>query len=83
LIMNQKRSGLPLALVSPWSEVRIIDIRGGRGLIRRLSDLGFMVGEKIRVVHIHNPGPMLVEVKGSRIAVGRGVSMKIIVEEAQ
>ena len=29
----------------------------------------------------HRPGPVVVEVKDSRVALGRGVTMKIIVEE--
>ena len=77
----KKRTGLPLALVPPGTEGKIVEIRGGRGLVKRLSDLGFTQGTKVRVVHTHNPGPVLVEVKDSRIALGRGVSMKIIVME--
>ena len=81
LIKKRKRTGMPLALVPPGTEGKIVEIRGGRGLVKRLSDLGFTQGTKVRVVHTHNPGPVLVEVKDSRIALGRGVSMKIIVME--
>jgi len=74
---------MPLALVSPGSNVRIVAIHGGRGLVKRLSDLGFTQSTRVRVIHTHSPGPVCVEVKDSRIALGRGVSMKImVVEEA-
>ena len=80
---NQERPKLPLALVPPGFEVRIVGLHGGRRLVQRLSNLGFTIGGKIKVVHTHNPGPVLVEVKDSRIALGRGCSMKIIVEEVE
>jgi ferrous iron transport protein A len=81
LIETKGRPRVPITLVPPGSEVRLIEIRGGRMLVQRLSNLGFTLGGKMKIVHTHNPGPVLVEVKNSRIALGRGVSMKIIVEE--
>jgi len=75
--------GIPLGTLAIGTEAKIIKIYGGRGLVRRLSEMGFTPGTKVKIVHNHNPyvGPVLVEVKDSRIALGRGVSMKIVVEE--
>lgn len=58
----------------------IIDIRGGRGLMRRLIDMGLTFGTKVRVLKSGGPGPTLIEVRGTRLALGRGVAMKIMVE---
>jgi len=70
---------IPLATLSENEEAVIVEIWGGRGLIRRLSEMGFTYGTKIMVLHSSCPGPVLVSVRGSRIALGRGVAMKIIV----
>lgn len=78
---------IPLAMLPIGAKGKIIGIRGGRGLVRRLSDMGFIQNVEVKVVHSHasnNPGrggPLVVEVKDSRIALGRGVAMKIMVKE--
>lgn len=48
--------------------------------MRRLADLGFIPGSVVRVLRSFGSGPLLVEVKGSRVALGRGLAMKILVE---
>jgi len=78
---------LPLAMLPVGAKGKITRIRGGRGIARRLSDMGFIQDVEVKVVHSHashNPrhgGPLVVEVKDSRIALGRGIAMKIIVKE--
>lgn len=74
---------IPLGILAIGTEARITKIHGGRGLVRRLSEMGFTPGTKVKIVHNCNPyvGPVLLEVKDSRIALGRGVAMKIMVEE--
>lgn len=87
---------VPLAMLPVGAKGKITRIHDGRGLVSRLSDIGFIPGVEVRVVHSHvsshhrhhhhghNPvhgGPLVVEVKDSRIALGRGVAMKIMVQE--
>lgn len=78
---------IPLAMLPVGAKGKISRIHGGRGVVRRLSDMGFVPDVEVKVVHSHaspNPGhggPLVVEVKDSRIALGRGVAMKIIVEK--
>jgi ferrous iron transport protein A len=64
------------------SEGRVSNVYGGEGLKRRLIEMGFQHGERVKVVHSHNPGPILVEVKDTRMALGRGVAMRITVTES-
>lgn len=55
--------------------------KGGRGFERRLSDMGLTPGTRITVVKsapFH--GPLEVLVRGSRLALGRGVAERIYVE---
>jgi len=74
---------IPLAMLPSGFEGRISNIHGGEGLVRRLIEMGFQLGGRVRVVHSHNPGPVVVEVKDTRIALGRGVAMKIMVMESR
>lgn len=62
--------------------VRIVGFAGGRGLADKLRQLGLAPGDKVRVVR-HAPlgGPVMVEVEGRSIALGRGVAQRINVEE--
>lgn len=78
--LGKKKVFTPLAMLSEGDEGKVKEIRGGRGLIRRLSELGFIGGERIRIIHSQSSGPILVEIKDSRIAIGRGVAMKIIID---
>jgi len=71
-----------LAMLPEGAQARVVGVSGGRGLVRRLAELGFNADVLVKIIHNHSPGPVLIEVKGSRIARGRGVAMKIMVEEA-
>lgn len=71
---------LPLAMIAEGEEVRLITIVGGRGLRKRLADLGLNPGMTLRVVQVVPQGPMILAVKDSRIALGRGMAQKVIVE---
>ena len=55
--------------------------RLGRRIRGRLSALG-MVGCKFKIMHNSGVGPMLIEVRETRQALGRGLVRKIEVEEA-
>ena len=70
----------PLAMLPENEEAKVVEVRGGRGLVRRLSELGFTPGTKVKVLFSNSPGPVLIDLRGSRIALGRGLLMKIIVD---
>jgi Fe2+ transport system protein FeoA len=71
---------MPLAMVSPGEEVRLCAIHGGRCMRKRLADLGLNLGMTIRVVQRDRHGPLILAVKDSRLALGRGMAHRIIVE---
>jgi ferrous iron transport protein A len=62
--------------------VRILDIKGGAGVDIKLHSLGLMPGDMVRIKR-QAPfgGPILLEVNGREIALGRGVAKKIEIEE--
>jgi ferrous iron transport protein A len=63
--------------------VRILSFKGGFGLEHKLRQLGLVPGDNARVLR-HAPlgGPVLIEVDGRSIALGRGVASRVIVETA-
>ncbi len=75
----RSKDRIPLAMLSEGSSGVVVEVRGGRGLVRRLSDMGFTPGAEVFVLKSVSPGPILVGVRGSRIALGRGVAMRVLV----
>jgi DtxR family Mn-dependent transcriptional regulator len=55
-------------------------IGGGRGFQERLNAMGLLPGTVLTVMKNSGRGPFLVDVKGSRLALGRSMAQKIIVE---
>lgn len=70
---------MPLSMLSEGEEGKIVSIRGGRGLLRRLAELGFNPDTKVKVLRATS-GPFVIMLRGSRVAIGRGVAMRIFVE---
>ena len=54
---------------------------GGRRVGDRLLALGFTNGTKVVVIQNSGFGPVIVEVRDSRIALGRGEASRIMVEK--
>ena len=70
-----------LLQVNNGNWVRVIKVAGGMGMERRLAQLGFLPGNKVRIIRsapFH--GPLLLDVEGREIVLGRGVAVKVIVE---
>ena len=74
---------MPLAMACPGEEVTIVDIRAGRGLTQRLVDMGLIPGTPVRIINSQMPGPVIIDLRGSRLALGYGVAQKIIVERLE
>ncbi len=71
--------GMPLAMARDGELVTVIGVRAGWGLQRRLADMGLTPGIQIRVINSQMPGPVLIDLRGSRVALGRGVAQKVMV----
>ncbi|WP_232054704.1 FeoA domain-containing protein [Thermococcus sp. 2319x1] len=57
----------------------VVDIQGGHRVRQRLLGMGIAPGTKIFVVKSGNPGPYIIAIGNTRIALGQGVAEKIIV----
>jgi ferrous iron transport protein A len=83
---------LPLGLLVSGEQAEIMEIKGWKGahsldLERerpgdeqgRIEDMGIRVGKSVQMLNNGGRGPLLLKVDESRIAIGRGVAMKIVV----
>lgn len=70
----------PLALVAPGEEVTLVDIRGGMGIKRRLVSMGLGPGIRVRLLQNAGRGPVLVMRGDTRLALGRGMAHKVLVQ---
>jgi Fur family ferric uptake transcriptional regulator len=81
MVTHPKEVSQLLAAVTPGQRVCIIGYQGGRMLRARLMALGLNLGQEVEVIQ-NNRGLVIVGVNGGRVALGRGVSQKIITEPA-
>ena len=59
----------------------IVSVAGGWRATQRLADLGLILGTKIKVLRkAPLRGPVEIEVRGSRLVLGRGLASKILVK---
>lgn len=68
-----------LARVASGEKVVILALRAGWGLQRRLADLGLTPGVEVTVISSGRPGQVVLDVRGSRLALGHGIASKIMV----
>ncbi len=61
-------------------EVGVVqDLNGGRGFISRAAALGFAPGTEVTMLQNHRRGPLIVIVRDTHVALGRGEARKILV----
>ena len=51
----------------------------GRGIVARLASLGFTPGVEVTMVQNYGRGPLIVEVRGTRVALGRREATRVLV----
>lgn len=68
----------PLVFGKPGEKVRVLKITGSDKVRLHLAELGFVVDSVVTVVS-EDHGNMIVEVKDTRIALGRELALRIMV----
>ena len=74
---------MPLAMARPGETVELVDVRGGRGLQRRLAEMGLGSGSRFAVETSGRPGPFVIRVKGSRLILGHGMVTRVFVRSVR
>jgi ferrous iron transport protein A len=73
--------GLPLIMLPEGKEAHVLGINAGRGLTRRLIEMGFTENALVQVIR-SDRGRLIVSVNGCRFALGKGMAMKIRVKNS-
>jgi ferrous iron transport protein A len=73
-------TGMSLSSVRTGESVRVKHIDSGHTLLSRLATLGFTPGAQLKVIQNRGRGPLIVSVRGTRVALGRGEASKILVD---
>ncbi|MFZ6029151.1 MAG: FeoA family protein [Chloroflexota bacterium] len=71
---------ISLAELKPGEQAVFLETCAGRHLTGRLISLGFTPGAIVEMAQNHGHGPLLVSVRGSFVALGRGEASNIFVQ---
>ena len=72
---------IPLEQLQPGQQGMVYALRGGRHFVARLAALGFTPGALVTIVRNHIFGPLIVEVRGTQIAMGHGEARHVLVHQ--
>ena len=76
---SHPKNSFPLTLAGAGQAVKLIQITGGGCLRRRLTELGLTPGVELKVMR-DDGGPLLLAVRDTRLALGRGMAQQIMVQ---
>jgi len=77
----------PLGLLSAGEKAEIVEIMAQKGICQgtgknhacHIEDIGLRIGKTVEMLNNKGGGPILLKIDESRIAMARGVAMKIMV----
>jgi ferrous iron transport protein A len=62
--------------------VKVLEVTGGQGIRRNLSQLGIHVGDDLTVQRRGiMGGPLIIRVNGAEMAIGRGMANRVLVND--
>lgn len=74
---------MPLAMAGVGVDLTLRAVQGGQQFRQRLADLGLTPGSVVRLVQREGEGPLIIALRNdARLALGRGMALKIMVEDA-
>lgn len=82
-IQSEDYIQISLSELAVGEQGSLVTSHGGRLFANRLASLGFTPGVQVIMEQNYGHGPLLVTVRGTRVALGRGEAAKIIVERGR
>jgi len=70
---------VPLGALGAGEHGVVVELNGGRGMLSRMTALGFTPGAEVTVVQNFGRGPLIALVRDARIALGRGEAGRLYV----
>ena len=77
---SQDSSAHTLLDLKPGERATFLGIHGGRSFLGRLIAMGFTPGVEVEMMQNHRRGPLLVAVRGTFVALGRGEAGRVLIE---
>jgi ferrous iron transport protein A len=78
--MEKTDSSVVMLLNAPKdTPMEIVSIDGGTHMLQKLTAMGLTHHAVVRVMRGGGTGPMVVEIRGSRVGLGHGISSRIMV----
>lgn len=74
---------LSLSEITKGQQVTLTHIQVGQELTSRLTSLGLTPGVRVQVLQNHGHGPLIINVRGTKVALGRGEAEKLQVEPCE
>lgn len=71
---------IALTNLNPGKSGRVKNIAAGDCATKRLYEMGFNTGANVKVIK-NDRGPVIVSLSGNKIAIGRGLANKIIIDD--
>ncbi|MFW6457740.1 MAG: FeoA family protein [Planctomycetota bacterium] len=80
--MNSQRTQevIPLIMLPASEDAQVVEVRGGKGMSQRLSSMGIYPGQTVSLINSNPAGPVIVKIQGTRVAIGRGMAHRVMVE---
>lgn len=78
--MLQDHHRIAMSEMAAGEDAVVLDFQSGCAFQNRLVSLGFTPGARVSMTQNYGHGPLIVTVRGTRVALGRGEAAKIIVE---
>jgi len=78
--MPENNRQISLSEMTAGEDATVQAFHGGRMVNSRLASLGFTPGVRVKMTQNYGRGPLIVTVRGARVALGRGEASKIMVE---
>lgn len=69
-----------MAMMRQGEKGRLLSISGGKGVVRRLTEMGLYTGVEIEIISNSGAGPLIIGLGGLRLGIGFGIAKKIFVE---
>ncbi len=82
ITVRRRREMLPLTFAQQGETVIVVKLSGNDAAKKHLADLGFVEGTEVNVVSSHN-GDLILNVKGTKLAMTREMATKVKVTKAE
>jgi Fur family ferric uptake transcriptional regulator len=78
--LKERSSLMPLVMAKPGERLTVREFTGCSASHIRLLSMGLRIGDKIEVITNFNKGQLVIALDYNRLALGRGLAQKILVE---